>query len=79
MVIGDRLLPGPAACLLVAALLLLGPAYFPRLAPLVFCMRGLLGLFDSYLRPAIRGTPYERLNYQIYSPLSFIIGVLLWR
>lgn len=77
-VIGDRPLPGPAACLAVAILVLLGPALFPRLAALVFCLRGTLGMVEVHFRPSIRGTPYQSLSRQIYSPLSFLIGALLW-
>ncbi|MFN8609102.1 MAG: DUF3995 domain-containing protein [Vulcanimicrobiota bacterium] len=78
MIIGDRPLPGPVACLTVAALLVLGPWIFPRLSSLVFILRGGLGFMETSLRPGIRGTPYQRLSMRIYSPLSLILGVLLW-
>lgn len=77
-VIGDRSLPGPLACLAVAVLVLLGPALFPRLAALIFCLRGALGMVEVHFRPSIRGTPYQSLSRRIYSPLSFLIGLLLW-
>lgn len=77
-VIGDRPLPGPAACLTVAVLVLMGPALWPKLAALVFCMRGVLGMVEVHLRPSIRGTPYQGLSTWIYSPLSVLIGLLLW-
>jgi hypothetical protein len=78
-VIGDRPLPGPAACLIVAVLLLIGPALYPRLSAQVFLLRGLLGMVEVHLRPTIRGTPYQKLSRRIYSPLSLLLGALLWR
>lgn len=78
MVIGDRPLPGALACFTVALLLMLGPWYFPRLSALLFCLRGGLGLFEVRLRPAIRGTPYERLSLWIYSPICLLLGFWLW-
>lgn len=77
-VIGDRPLPGRAACITVAVLVILGPALLPRLAAFIFCLRGILGMLEIHLRPSIRGTPYQSLSKRIYSPLSFLIGVLLW-
>lgn len=77
-VIGDRPLPSPAACITVAVLVILGPLLFPRLAALTFCLRGILGLLEVQLRPSICGTPYQSLSKRIYSPLSLLIGVLLW-
>lgn len=77
-VIGDRPLPGRLACLTVAALLLLGPAVHPRLSAQIFLLRGLLGMVEVHFRPTIRGTPYESLSRRIYSPLSLLLGALLW-
>ena len=77
-VIGDRALPGPVACAFVALLVLLGPALYPKLAAQVFLLRGILGLAEVHFRPTIRGTPYQRLSRRVYSPLAFLIGVLLW-
>ncbi len=77
-VIGDRSLPAPPACLAVAVLVLVGPALFPQLAAIVFCLRGALGMVEVHFRPNIRGTPYQSLSTRIYSPLSFLIGLLLW-
>ncbi|MBX3169391.1 MAG: DUF3995 domain-containing protein [Candidatus Eremiobacteraeota bacterium] len=76
-VIGDRPLPGPVACLAAAVLLLLGPALFPRMAAVLFCLRGALGMVEDHFRPTIRGT-HQSLSKRIYSPLSFLIGLLLW-
>ncbi len=78
MVIGDRALPGPVACVAVALLVLLGPALYPKLAAQVFLLRGILGMVEVHFRPTIRGTPYQRLSRRIYSPLAFLIGALLW-
>lgn len=77
-VIGDRPLPGRAACVTVALLLLIGPALFPKLAAQIFVLRGVLGMVEVHFRPTIRGTPYQQLSRQIYSRLALLIGVLLW-
>ncbi|MBS2035910.1 DUF3995 domain-containing protein [bacterium] len=78
MVIGDRPLPGSLACWTVATLLIGGPWFFPRTSAVVFGLRGGLGFFESSWRPAIRGTPYQRLSLWIYSPVSLLLGFLLW-
>jgi hypothetical protein len=44
----------------------------------VLVSRGGLGFFDRFLRPATRGTRFERLNLVIYSPLCFILGALTY-
>lgn len=77
-VIGDRPMPGTVACLLVAGALLIGPWFFPRLASCVFLLRGILGFLEIHLRPAIQGTPYQKLSLRVYSPVSLWIGWALW-
>jgi hypothetical protein len=79
IVIGDRPLPRPPACFAVAACVLFGPWLFPRLSALVFLLRGSLGMFEKHFRPSIRGTRYQRLSLWIYSPVSLLLGVWLWR
>lgn len=79
IVIGDRPLPGPPACFAVAVIVILGPWLFPRLSSLVFLLRGSLGMFETRFRPSIQNTPYQRLSLRFYSPLSLLLGLLVWR
>ena len=42
-------------------------------------LRGLVGFFDTRLRPGTQGSPFARLNIQLYSPLCLVLGLLVWR
>ncbi len=42
----------------------------------LFTIRGLGGFLDPWIRPSIRGTPYEQLNRAVYSPLCLGIACL---
>jgi hypothetical protein len=41
----------------------------------VLTARGLVGFFDTRLRPVIVGTPYARMNVIAYSPLALALGL----
>lgn len=41
----------------------------------VMLLRGLGGLFENRLRPAIRGTRYARYNRVFYSPFALAVGI----
>lgn len=43
----------------------------------VLFLRGVGGFFDAQLRPAIKGSPYEKLNLVLYSPLCLILAALV--
>lgn len=85
-------MPGRAACFAVAGLLVAASVTVLSATGLIFALplaqvgswiivvvlvaRGGLGFFDRFLRPATRGTRFERLNLVIYSPLCLILGAL---
>jgi hypothetical protein len=92
MVIGRPPMPGPAACLAVAIaagfacalfvhLTLSDAAPFERICAgmigVALAIRGIGGFFDTWLRPATRGSRYERLNRSRYSPLCIVMAVLV--
>lgn len=83
-------MPGPLACVVVAVLLACAGACVVACVvvdavvfvvaacavAVVFLARGVGGFFDHWLRPAIRGTRYERLNRALYSPLCLALAAL---
>lgn len=77
------------AVLAVAAAIVLGaagvvalpvPAWVVRgaavVAALVLLARGLEGFVDVRVRPETAGSPFERLNVRLYSPLCLVLSVL---
>lgn len=44
----------------------------------VLLLRGAGGFFDVYLRPSIKGSRYEKLNLQVYSPLCLGLAALVF-
>jgi hypothetical protein len=42
----------------------------------ILLLRGVGGFFEVRFRPLIRGSPYERLNTILYSPLSVVLSLL---
>ncbi len=42
----------------------------------VLFLRGAGGFFDARLRPEIKGSPYEKLNLVLYSPLCLTLAAL---
>lgn len=47
-------------------------------AAAVLLARGVGGLFERRLRPAIVGLPYDRLNRRVYSPLCLVLAGALF-
>ncbi len=49
----------------------------------VLVLRGLEGFVDTRFRPDTVGSPFERLNVRVYSPLCLVLALLLgtaaWR
>jgi hypothetical protein len=43
----------------------------------VLFLRGAGGFFDARLRPEIKGSPYEKLNLSLYSPLCLTLAALV--
>ncbi len=43
----------------------------------VLFLRGIVGFFDARLRPEIKGSPYEKLNLTLYSPLCLTLAALV--
>ena len=86
-VIGRGVVPSALPCLVVAGGLALFAWAFASesvgLARLVcfgatgvFAIRGVLGFFEPWLRPAIVETPYELYSRYMYSPLCLLIAAL---
>lgn len=91
-VVGTTSFPPPLACVAVAAALLTGAALVllaehgiggpivragAWAVSAVFVARGVVGLFDGRIRPAIREHPYHRPNLVLYSPLCLAIAALV--
>lgn len=86
---GQDRMPSRFACTLVALGLLLPlPALLaPKALPpgvaswilwgtaLVLLLRGVTGLFETRLRPAILGDPYAHWNARLYSPFCLILAL----
>jgi hypothetical protein len=76
-------MPGPLACVVVAALLGLSAAFVfaavrvPMIGvATVLVARGVYGFFELRYRPVIRGSRYARLNVQLYSPFALALGIM---
>lgn len=74
-VIGREPMPGPRACIVVAAVLVLGPLLAPGPMALGLLLRGAGGYVDHLLRPEIVGSRYEKLNRILYSPLCLLLAL----
>jgi len=87
-VIGRPASPGGLACLVVAGILAVFAAGFAttsdagwvravRIAVVVvFAGRGVFGLVETRMRPAVVGTPYETYSRFMYSPLCVLVAAL---
>jgi hypothetical protein len=77
-----------AASLTICATWLSLAVFVPRHTPLadilplvlaaVFGLRGVLGYFDTRLRPATRSLPFAHWNRVLYSPLCLLLAALSW-
>ena len=74
---------GGAAVLAMRHGLMASPLPFPLtngaawLLAGMFLLRGAGGYLDHRLRPRIIGTPYERLNRRVYSPLALALAAAM--
>ena len=80
---GSTGMPSAAACVVVAVALVVaggcvvvGVDVVSVAVAVAFAGRGVVGFFDTRLRPATIGTRFERMNRVFYSPLCLVLAAL---